>query len=328
MKTDTKQNIYDYIARHDAVSVKNLLDAFDINQNMMHRHLKDLIKQWKIQKTGKTPKVFYMISKLLEQENNNSLEYEDIEFLDNNYYSYSSDGRLMKWYSWFENRCIMRNMDIHKQFEIYKWIITYIKSLKDKDWIIDWMSNLSDKLGNIYIDKLWYIDAYQVWHFGRSKLGSIAFYAKQSKNQDLIDQVINIIKIPIKKYIKQNSINAICYVPPSIDRHPQLMTEIKKWLNLDLPEIEFQKLFPNNVIIPQKSLKSMDQRIQNATNTLFLMPNQKHYQNVLIIDDFMWSGATINICASKLKKYNIADKIFAISLLGNIDTKYEVINEI
>ena len=45
MKTDTKQNIYDYIARHDAVSVKNLLDVFDINQNMMHRHLKDLIKQ-------------------------------------------------------------------------------------------------------------------------------------------------------------------------------------------------------------------------------------------------------------------------------------------
>jgi len=329
MKTSTKQDILQYIKLHDAITVKELLLKFPINATMMHRHLNDLIEIWSVYKIGTTPKVFYIAEKKSSLSSfDDKLDYQQIEFLDNNYYNYDSDGNLLSWYQWFVSWCADRWLDIEKQYTLYKSIIQHIQWLKDKNGIIDGKKSLSDKLWNIYIDELGYIDAYQIGHFGRSKLWSITFYAKQSQNQDLINQVVDIIKIPIQKYIKQNHIDAVCFVPPSIYRQKQLMTEIKRWLSIQLPEIKFQKLFPNNVIIPQKSLKSMDQRIKNATNTLFILNNQSSYKNILIIDDFMGSWATINITAMKIKQYNIAKKTFAISLLGNIDTKYEVINEI
>ena len=88
------------------------------------------------------------------------------------------------------------------------------------------------------------------------------------------------------------------------------------------------KIFPSEIIIPQKSLKRMDQRIKNAKNTIFVEPNQKSVNTVLFIDDFMWSGATINFCAEKLLESGLAKKVNAISLLWNVDTEYDVINEI
>ena len=48
----------------------------------------------------------------------------------------------------------------------------------------------------------------------------------------------------------------------------------------------------------------------------------------LDIDDFVGSGATLNITAQKLKSQGIAKRIYAISILGNVDTKYDVISEI
>ena len=72
----------------------------------------------------------------------------------------------------------------------------------------------------------------------------------------------------------------------------------------------------------------MKQRIRNAENTLFLPSNQKPIKNILLIDDFVGSGATLNITAQKLKSQGIAKRIYAISILGNVDTKYDVISEI
>lgn len=72
----------------------------------------------------------------------------------------------------------------------------------------------------------------------------------------------------------------------------------------------------------------MEQRIKNAENTIFVSSPQKSYETVLLIDDFVGSGATLNIMAKKLKSMGYAKKIVAISLLGNIDTGYDVINEV
>lgn len=203
-----------------------------------------------------------------------------------------------------------------------------ISRLKDNYGLINGTVYISPNLGRQYISQLYFIDAYQVGHFGKSKLGSITFYAKQSQNKELIKQVIQIIKNPILSYIQHNQIDAICFAPPSITRPVQFMTEIRKGLSITLPEIKLFKLFPNGVIIPQKSLKSMEQRIKNATNTIFLSQDNPKANKVLIIDDFMGSGATINIIAKNIKESGLANEVVAISLLGNIDTKYEVINEI
>lgn len=326
MKTETKSKIIEFIKKNWHVSVKQIKEKFPINTTIIHRHLKSLIDDNILIKIGKTPHVLYMIATSKSDEA--LLGYEDREWLDKNYYNYDSDGRVLDWYEWFVSWCTSRKFDIQDQCNKYKSICSYIKKKKNDIGLINWKKYLTDKLWKIYIDELYFIDPYQIWHFGRSKLWTITFYAKQSQNKDLIKQVLHIIKYPILSYIKQNNIDAVCFVPPSIKRWVQLMAEIKKWLKIEIPELKLIKMFPSGVIIPQKSLKSMEQRKKNAENTIFISPNQKSYNKVLLIDDFMWSWSTINACAKKLIENKLAKKVEAISLLGNVDTEYDVINEI
>jgi len=48
------------------------------------------------------------------------------------------------------------------------------------------------------------------------------------------------------------------------------------------------KYYPNGIAIPQKSLKTREQRIQNAKNTIFINDKKIHkYKKVFLIDDFV-----------------------------------------
>jgi len=326
LEKSTKSKILEFVKQKWAISVKEIKEKFDIYPTIIHRHLKSLLDDNFLTKIGKTPNVLYIPKSI--NTTDFVLWYEDMEWLGQNYYNYDSDGKILSGYEWFANRCKSRNFDIAEQYENYKSISSYMKKKKNNIGLIDWKKYLSDRLWEIFVDELYFVDSYQVWHFGRSKLGTITFYAKQSQNKELMRQVINIIKFPILSYIKQNKIDAICFAPPSVKRWVQLMTEIKKWLKIDLPELKLLKMFPNGIIIPQKSLKSMDQRKKNAENTIFFRPNQIPSENLLFVDDFMWSGSTINFCSKKLKDAKLAKKITAICLLGNVDTEYDVINEI
>jgi hypothetical protein len=48
---------------------------------------------------------------------------------------------------------------------------------------------------------------------------------------------------------------------------------------------------------------------------------------VLLIDDFVWSWATLNETAKKLK-YEWIKEVYWFAFVGNLDLSYEVINEI
>jgi adenine/guanine phosphoribosyltransferase-like PRPP-binding protein len=55
-----------------------------------------------------------------------------------------------------------------------------------------------------------------------------------------------------------------------------------------LPFVNIIKYYPNNIPIPQKTLKTREQRIQNAKNTIFVDDkNISKYNKVLLIDDFV-----------------------------------------
>ncbi|HMY81143.1 MAG TPA: ArsR family transcriptional regulator [Candidatus Absconditabacterales bacterium] len=330
--TTTKSDLTMLIKSKGPLSVKQLIAHFKINRSIIHRHLKDLIEKGLIQKLGSAPKVVYAITNTVitnTDEKSKGLSYTNQQFLNQNYYTYDSDGQVLSGYDGFIQRCIQRGMDVHKQFDLYYHFTTAIEQQKDELGLINGYQYLDNKLGTLYLEALHFVHAYQIGHFGKSKLGSITFYAKQSQNKDLIKKVVQAIKYPISNYIKLHHIDAICFIPPSITRPIQFMYEIKKQLGINLPEITMGKFFPAGVVIPQKSLKSMEQRIKNATNTLFITSSQDtKYKKVLLIDDFMGSGATLNMTAKKIYDAGISKHIEAISILGNIDTKYEVINEV
>ncbi len=102
----------------------------------------------------------------------------------------------------------------------------------------------------------------------------------------------------------------------------------EKLKELDLPFINIIKYYPNDIAIPQKSLKTRQQRIIKAKNTIFINDeNIKKYKKVFLIDDFVDSGSTLNETAKKLKSQWISE-ITWFSYVWNLSLSYEVINEV
>ena len=88
------------------------------------------------------------------------------------------------------------------------------------------------------------------------------------------------------------------------------------------------KYYENDIHIPQKSLKTRKERIENARNTIFIHDTHiSEYRKVLLIDDFVGSGATINETAKKLKADGVRE-VIGMALVGNLNLSYDIINEI
>lgn len=121
-------------------------------------------------------------------------------------------------------------------------------------------------------------------------------------------------------------IYSIADTPPSISGKVQILDLVDLLLDPSIPRISLIKYSPSKILIPQKSLKRPEDRIQNAKNTIFIREEDIDYNTVLLVDDFVGSGATLNETAIKLKKAWVK-KIIGFAFFGNLDLKYEVINE-
>lgn len=165
--------------------------------------------------------------------------------------------------------------------------------------------------------------------FGRGKLAEMTFYAKQSQNKKLINESIEMILLQLQCILKHSQIDAIAIVPPSIPRINQLLKILKNKLKTyNLPFVDLVKYSPSKIPVPQKSLKSREQRIRNAQETIIINTTQRlPFKKVLLIDDFVGSGSTLNETAYKLKEQGVK-QVIGFSFVGNTNLNYEVINEI
>jgi predicted amidophosphoribosyltransferase len=180
-----------------------------------------------------------------------------------------------------------------------------------------------------FLDRVYYADQYKYMDFGRGKLAELTFYAKQSQNKWLIAESIAEILAKLECHIYGEKYDAIAITPWSIKRQNQLLWALKKELQVfKLPFINIIKYSESWIFIPQKSLKSRSERIENAKNTIFIDDaNTWNYKKVLLIDDFVWSGATLNETARKLKDEWVQE-VYGFAFVGNTNLSYDVINEI
>ena len=96
-------------------------------------------------------------------------------------------------------------------------------------------------------------------------------------------------------------IYSIADTPPSISGKVQILDLVDLLLDPSIPRISLIKYSPSKILIPQKSLKRPEDRIQNAKNTIFIREEHLDYNTILLIGDSFRSGATLNETALKLK---------------------------
>lgn len=324
----TKEKIYEYIAENKMVSVNKLTEEFSIGRIMIHRHLANLIKEGSLIKVGIPPKVYYSINnRKIEDKIEYNVGSETIKIIDDNFTLLEPDGTEIEGFDGFTKWCNARNYKVEDR------VFEYVKLIKEydnfkKEGFIDATQKLISAFNNEnkFLDKLYYIYPYSFPTFGKTKIGQWLFHAKQTQNKNLIKKVINIVTPQIENFIKIHNIDSIAFVPPTVPRNIQFMSELKKYLNIKIPIVKIEKI-KTEIMIQQKSLKDIEDRIKNAEGTMVINTENTNYKKLLIIDDFTGSGSTLNILAKKIKKQKIASEIIGLTITGSMNG-FEVIKEI
>ena len=125
--------------------------------------------------------------------------------------------------------------------------------------------------------------------------------------------------------IEKYNISAVGYIPPSVRREVQFMKVFRELLNISLPAVKIIKI-RTDIITPQKTLSKLEDRIENADTTMVVSENRS-FGNVLLLDDAVGSGATLNQVACKLKNSGVAKKVFGFSITGSAKG-FDVISEV
>ncbi len=325
MKTSDK--IIEIISKQGSVTAKQLYRTLPINQSAVFKQLSRLIKDHKVIKTGKVPKVYYMLPSDLDLTLDDRFEIDNKTktAINNNFMYISFNGERIDGWSGFVVWCRERNINVIKSAKKYLSILNKNNRYK-KDHLIDGMTKMRSSFTDVALDKIFYIDFYSYEIFGKTKLGQLLLYAKQSQDRTMINQVADIAKPVVEELIRNYKIDGIGFIPPTVKRDIQFMNQLEARLNLNIGEINIVKL-KTPIVIPQKTLSKIEDRILNAKQTIQI-DGEKRYNNILLIDDAVGSGSTLNEVAKKIRQKNLCKgNIIGLAVVGSFKG-FEVISEV
>ncbi len=332
MVTQTPNKILSYIQGKKQATPNELLDYLGISRAALFRHLKNLVETGRLVKVGQSPKVFYVLPHSVLQQGGSApliatpaLTAEQRRMINERYLYVSAFGEMTKGVDGFIQWCNKTKQPVEKTAGEYLRTLQKYDQLR-KNGLLDGTTKLRSTFDIVSLNRLWYVDFYSIERFGKTKLGQMLLYAKQSQNKKLMKQVSVIVRPHIVRVLKQYHIDAVGFIPPTVKRAVQFMTEFAKQLELTVPVVSILKMI-SDIPVPQKTLSRVEDRIENARRTI-IVDEPHQYRNVLLVDDAVGSGATLNETATKLKQQHIATgSIIGFSITGSYKG-FDVISEI
>lgn len=322
----TSEKILSYISKNRQASGKQLSAYLsDITPRAVRKQLKNLIDKGILKKIGRPPKVYYLLHTGKQTFIASSIDKKIKRIIDERYLFISPSGESKTGWEGFLTWCEKTKQNPTKTAQ------EYIETLKKfdkfrKNGYIDGLPKMKKTFKNVFFDKLFYLDFYSIERFGKTKLGQMLLYAKQSQNVKLIHQLIGEIRLKIIFLIEKYDIDGILFIPPTVKREVQFMKELEKQLRLPVRTISVSKL-KTDIIIPQKTLSKLEDRIENAKHTI-VVDDIKQYKNVLLIDDAVGSGSTLNETARQIKnKDMVSGNIIGLAITGSFKG-FDIISEV
>ncbi len=324
------EKIADYLHTNQA-TVSELADHFALSRQFIHRLLNKMLTEGSITKLGRPPKVYYSAvdpattPSLPKGDATYSVSNRVKELIDTNFLYISSFGQRQSGWEGFVAWCTERQQDITRMATRYQETIEKYSAYKKND-IIDGMAKLQSTLDDVALDEVFYLDFYSFEIFGKTKLGQLLLFAKQSQDKVLMDQLIAQIRPAILEVIERFHIDGVAFIPPTVKREQQLMKRLEKGLHLQQRIISLVKV-KTPVMVPQKTLNRLEDRITNARETI-VVDDRGLYNNILLLDDAVGSGATLNEVAKKIRqKQMCTGRVVGLAITGSVKG-FDVISEV
>lgn len=320
----TSEKIIKYIKTKKQASAKELTDYLELSERAVFKQLNNLLAKNKITKIGNPPKVFYLLKKEKEEEPIAELDLKTKKVIEENYLIITLAGERKQGVSGFVYWCRKNNLPFEKTAQEYIKTLEKYRAFR-RGGFLNGMDKLKATFKKVNLDGVFYLDFYSIERFGKTKAGQLLLYAKQSQNKKLTKELAEDIRPKINKLIKKYKIDAVGFIPPTVKREVQFMKELEKRLQLTVKKISIVKI-KTDIIIPQKTLNKLNDRIQNSQKTIIVDEPVK-YRNVLLIDDAVGSGATLNETAGQIKRRETAKKVIGFSIAGSFKG-FDVISEV
>lgn len=327
----TSQKIIDYIAKNGQTSGKELVDYLgNITPRAVRKQLKGLLESGKLQKIGRPPKVFYLLTIHPVAHATNSqasiIDNRTRRVIDKRYIFITPDGNMKSGWDGFVEWCGKTRQDPIKTAREYITTLgkydTFVKG-----GLIDGMEKMKSTFHRgVFLDRLFYFDFYSIERFGKTKIGQILLHAKNSQDRKLMKILTDEIRPKAVALIKKYSIDGILFIPPTVKREIQFMKELEKYLKLPVRTLSVTKV-KTPIVVAQKTLSKLDDRIENARKTI-VVEDTGVYKNILLIDDAVGSGSTLNETAAQIRKKGLCrGKIIGLAIVGSFKG-FDVISEV
>jgi hypothetical protein len=326
-----KDKILELFQMTNELTVKEIVDKLAISKQMVHISINRLLDEDKLERLGRPPKTIYRLKTATPGLETKKQTYTPSEtekdFLQANFLQVTDTGDLLEGFDAFDYWCKQRKLPVQKTLTEYIKTKEKYTQYYDVDGMINGIEKLQNTKGydRIWLDELYYLDFYAIERFGKTRLGTLLHYAKQGQNQFLMRIMMAAIKQRVQSFLQSKEVDAVGFIPPTIRREVQLMKFIQTQLNVSLPVIEIRKI-SGIIPVPQKSLSKLDERIRNAENT-FAVTDRRSFKHVILIDDAVGSGSTLNEVAAKVKNKGVAEKITGLAVVGSFKG-FDVITDI
>ena len=326
MEKTTKEKILEYLKTKDTATINELANFLTISHQTIHLHLKNLLEKNLIIKRGVAPKVFYSINKELPaKETKISIPEETAKIIEENFLLIEPNGSKKLGIPAFVIWCEKRNFNVEQKAQEYIDLYRKYNKLKQQG-LLDGKQKMKNSFKAVCLDDIFYIDFYAWEIFGKTKLGQLLLYAKQSQDKKIMNELIDTVKPQIIVLLQRENIEAIGFIPPTVKRETQFMKVLEKRLNLNLPTLSIVKI-KTEITVPQKTLSKIEDRIENAETSIIVDEKRRGFKKILLVDDAVGSGATLNSVACKIKKNGIADSVIGLAITGSLKG-FDIISEI
>lgn len=327
MTTDTSLKISQYLKEKRQATAAEMVEYLGISRQALFKQLAKLQKNNEIYKIGRPPKVFYYpVEKSVDKTSLDVLDEKTEKIIADNFLLITPAGVKMQGVEAFAFWCEKNKLPLGKTAAEYLQTLEKYNHYRRPDGLIDGTEKIKNTFKDSCLDKLYYLDFYSIERFGKTKLGQLLLYAKQSQNRQIIKELILDIKEKINKFVASENFDGVAYVPPTVKRETQFIRELEKQLNLPLRKIKIDKI-KTEIAVPQKTLNKLEDRVENAKKT-FVVENTGAYKNILLIDDAVGSSATFNEIACKIRQAGICSgKIIGLSITGSVKG-FDVISEV
>ncbi|HCC84261.1 MAG TPA: hypothetical protein DEP87_01090, partial [Candidatus Pacebacteria bacterium] len=175
----TNQKIIDYLKEYRQTNAQELADYLGITDRGVRKQLLVMLRNGILTKKGRPPVVYYQLNTDSVIASGDTLPTSSVRVINQNFLFITPTGEKLEGISGFEAWCQKHNLSLVKTSHEYVAMLKKFSQYK-KQGFINGLAKLKRTYDQVYLDNLYYLDFYSIDRFGKTKLGQLLLYAKQS----------------------------------------------------------------------------------------------------------------------------------------------------